>query len=124
MRILKSNPVTDETRIRARELRKNSTMLEKRLWHALRNHQSGVKFRRQVPIESYIVDFYSPSLGLVIEIDGDTHAADEAIEYDRTRDGFLRAQGLKVKRYTNREIMNNLDGVLADLLQMIDGSQN
>jgi crossover junction endodeoxyribonuclease RuvC/BirA family biotin operon repressor/biotin-[acetyl-CoA-carboxylase] ligase len=119
VRTLKRNPVSDQTRIRARELRKHSTTAERKLWRVLRNYGTKIKFRRQHPIGPYIVDFYSPELALVIEVDGDTHASDETVRHDSEREDFLRSQGLRIKRYMNSEVMSNLDGVVADLCDLI-----
>ncbi|RPH93641.1 endonuclease domain-containing protein [candidate division KSB1 bacterium] len=119
MRTLKRNPVSDKTRQRARDLRRSSTVAEKKLWRALRNYHAAAKFRRQVPVGPFIVDFYSPDLGLVIEVDGDTHTTEDAIHYDASREEFLRAQGLHIRRYKNSDILTNLDSVLADLYQVI-----
>jgi very-short-patch-repair endonuclease len=115
VRTLKRNPIPGQTRGYARELRKHSTVAEQKLWRILRDYGTKIKFRRQYPIGPYIVDFYSPELGLVIEVDGDTHAGDEAVRHDTEREDFLREQGLRIKRYMNSEVMSDLDGVLADL---------
>ena len=119
MRTLKRNLVSDQTRKRARELRKHSTVAERKLWRILRDYGTKNKFRRQYPVGPYIVDFYSPEFALVIEVDGDTHAGDEAVRSDSEREDFLRAQGLRVRCYTNREVLNNFDGVLSDLHDLI-----
>ncbi len=98
----------------ARHMRRNPTPAERVLWRALRSKQlHGLKFRRQVPIGPYIADFYSPPLRLVVEIDGEAHAA--APEPDARRDAWMRAQGLRVLRFTNRDIRVNLEGVLHHL---------
>ncbi len=123
MRILKRNPVSDQVRERARELRKASTTAEKKLWRVLRAYKAGVKFRRQYPVGPYIADFYSPDLGLVIELDGDSHASEEAMEHDRVRDEYLRSQGLTVRRYTNGQVMNNLDGICRELSAMMESKR-
>jgi very-short-patch-repair endonuclease len=123
MRTLKSNPISDKTRHRARELRKSSTAAERKLWHAIRNYNMSIKFRRQVPFGPFIVDFYSPDLNLVIEIDGDTHVGEEAVRYDESREAFLRAQGLRILRYKNSDVLNNLDSVLADLYRLIHSTE-
>lgn len=101
-------------------LRNNSTFSEKLLWKEIRNNQLGVKFRRQFGINKYIVDFYCPKLKLVIEIDGATHETKEELENDNIRQKFLEELGIKVKRYTNTDILNNLEGVLVDLMDEIN----
>jgi very-short-patch-repair endonuclease len=93
---------------------------EKRLWSRLRSRQlQGSKFRRQHGIGPYIVDFYCPEQSLVIEIDGDSHADAEQIQKDQRRDRYLQSIGLRVVRYTNDDIMKNLDGVLEDLQKRV-----
>ena len=103
----------------ARNNRKNSTVAEQKIWQELlRNKQFfNLKFIRQKPIDGYIVDFYCSDLQLVIEIDGDSHA--ETFEYDTERTRILEAYGLTVVRYTNHEIMHNLEGVYDDLKRRI-----
>lgn len=99
-----------------RRLRSDITGPEMRLWSKLRARQlKEVKFRRQHGIGPYIVDFYCPEQSLVIEVDGDSHADPEQIEKDQRRDRYLQFIGLRVVRYRNDDIMNNLEGVLEDL---------
>ncbi len=99
----------------ARKLRKSLTGAEQRLWYVLRNRQSGViKFRRQHPIGKYIVDFYCPQSRLIIEIDGDSHG--DSQEYDRQRTEWLESQGYQVIRFSNREVKEHFDTVIADIL--------
>jgi very-short-patch-repair endonuclease len=94
---------------RAREMRRNPTEPEKRLWRNLSNGQlGGLKFRRQEVIGCYIADFMCPARSLIVEIDGDTH--DEA--KDRLRDDELAEIGFLVLRVTNFEVMANAEGVL------------
>ncbi len=97
-------------------LRSEMTEPEKRLWFRLRSRQlRSLKFHRQHGIGPYIVDFYCPDKGVIIEVDGDTHAAGQQRVRDVQRDRYLRALGLRIIRYTNQEIMRNLEGVLEDL---------
>ena len=98
---------------RAGQLRKEQTPFELRLWLRLRNSQlDGFKFRRQTVIEPFIVDFFCPSKGLVVEVDGDTHDADA----DARRDRKLGAKGFAVLRFTNAEVGKNIEGVLEAIL--------
>ena len=98
-------------RLFARDLRHNSTDAERLLWRHLRNSQlEGVKFRRQQPIEAYIVDFVSLDKRLVIELDGGQHA--ENVEYDKQRDACLRSNGFVVLRFWNNDVIKNSEGVL------------
>ena len=100
---------------KARELRKSLTGAEQRLLYVLRNRQSGViKFRRQHPIGKYIVDFYCPQSRLIIEIDGDSHG--DSQEYDRQRTEWLESQGYQVIRFSNREVKEHFDTVIAEIL--------
>lgn len=95
----------------ATELRNNSTDTERLLWRYLRNSQlEGVKFRRQQPIETYIVDFVSFEKRIVIELDGGQHA--ENLEYDKQRNACLHANGFIVLRFWNNEVIKNTEGVL------------
>ena len=103
-------PYNPKLVVRAKALRKNMTVAEKKLWYEyLRTFPH--RIHRQRPINHYIVDFYCPKLKLVIEIDGDSHFTPEAQEYDRKRTEILEGYGLKVVRFTNEEIMSNLAGV-------------
>jgi very-short-patch-repair endonuclease len=103
-----------------RRLRSDMTGPEQQLWLKLRARQfQGLKFRRQHGIGPYIVDFYCPERSLVLEIDGDSHAGVEQILKDQERDRYLHSLGLHVVRYQNHDVMQNLDGVLEDLLNHI-----
>jgi len=103
------NPIVDA----AKELRKNQTEAEKRLWFKLREKQlCGVKFRRQEPIGNYIVDFVSFENKLVIEIDGSPHKKTETKLNDHQRTLWLQSEGFKVLRFWNGDILNNLEVVI------------
>lgn len=91
---------------------------EYRLWHALKHQQLGIKFRRQAPKGAYILDFYCPQLRLVIEVDGESHAGSAR---DRIRDAWLDSQGYRVLRFWNHEVMQNLEGVLAQINRELNG---
>lgn len=94
-------------------LRNNSTEPEKLLWQHLKNSQlNGLKFRRQQPIGSYIVDFLCCSQKTIIELDGGQHNNYSNIEYDKKRDEYLKNQGYRVIRIWNNDILNNIEGVL------------
>jgi very-short-patch-repair endonuclease len=98
----------------AKQMRKRPSEAEERLWFALRARRlNGVKFRRQKVVGSYIVDFASRYPMLAIEVDGDTHADRES--YDATRTSFLEGQGYQVIRFSNDEVVSNLEGVLERL---------
>jgi very-short-patch-repair endonuclease len=96
---------------RARELRKGSTDAERRLWSHLRLKQlDSFRFRRQQPIGVYIVDFFCPEASLIIEIDGGQHDANAARDAVRTR--WLEAEGYRVIRFWNNDVLANTEGVL------------
>lgn len=98
---------------RAKYLRNKSTQPEEILWYYLRNRRFiNLKFRRQVPIKNYIIDFISFEKKLIIELDGSQHLKDETIKYDKKRDEFLLNQGFKILRFYNNDIFNNIESVL------------
>lgn len=104
---------------KARENRKNLTPAEKKVWfEVLQNKRfEGLKFSRQKPLDTFIVDFYCAELLLAIEIDGDSHAAQE--EYDQRRTACLNLLGIEVVRYNNQDVFENLEGVFEDLTRRI-----
>ena len=86
------------------------------MWQVLRAKRFiNLKFRRQNVIQPYIVDFYCHEIGLVIELDGGQHGADDAVEYDAERTKFLETLGLTVVRYWNHDVLGRMDVVLDDL---------
>lgn len=100
----------------AKSMRHTATDAEILMWQLLRAKRfMNLKFRRQHVIAPYIVDFYCHELGLVIELDGSQHGTDDAIEYDAERTKFLEALDLRVVRYWNHEVLQNVDVVLDDL---------
>src|ERR1051326_216543 len=103
----------------ARRLRRNQTDAERILWLRLRDRRlNGLKFRRQVPIDRYVVDFFCADAHLIIELDGGQHAT--ADETNRTR--ALEAMGYLVLRFWNNEVHENIDGVLQTILSVLDRS--
>ena len=95
-----------------RELRKNQTDTEKRLWRILRSRQfNGVKFRRQYSIGNYILDFYSPKHRICIELDGGQHFEERHIHNDEVRTKSLENLGIKILRFSNKEVFNNMMGI-------------
>lgn len=95
-----------QTQLCMHALRHNSTPEERRLWSRLRAKRFGLKFRRQVPIGKYIVDFVCLEKNLIIEVDGSQHAEDEN---DTIRTAYLEQSGFKVIRFWNKEINQNLE---------------
>src|SRR3990172_13260225 len=90
----------------SQQLRKNMTDAEKLLWSRLRTKQlKGCQFYRQKIIENYIVDFYCPKANLIIELDGGQHYTDEGMKRDKIRDDYLRRQGYKVLRFSDKEVV-------------------
>jgi very-short-patch-repair endonuclease len=105
---MKSSPKT------ARHLRHNQTHAERRLWFRLRDRRlGGWKFRRQFPIDRFIVDFFCADAHLIIELDGGQHAVRSVADAQRTR--ILEAMGYLVLRYWNNDVTQNIDGVLEDI---------
>ena len=106
---------------RSRELRKNATPQENKLWYQfLRTYQ--VKFRRQQQIGSYIADFYCPSARIVIELDGSGHYEAEGKEYDRWRDAYIAAQEIRVLRFTNTQIDKEFSAVCEEIARAVTPS--
>jgi len=105
---------------RARSLRRNLTDAERILWSRLRSMQiEGIKFRRQEPIGTYIVDSISYDKRLVVEIDGGQHNDEQAIEKDRQRTIWLEHEGFRVIRFWNNEVLLNLDGVMIRIMELL-----
>lgn len=107
-------PYNPQLIARAREMRKNPTLAERKLWGYLRNFP--VKMWRQKPINQFIVDFYCPKLKLVIEVDGDSHFTQEGLVYDQERTQILENYGLKVVRFTNYEVLNSFEAVCEKIM--------
>ncbi|MBK5193494.1 MAG: endonuclease domain-containing protein [Flavobacteriaceae bacterium] len=98
---------------KAKYLRDNMTDAEKLLWEKLKNNQlKGFKFRRQHPIHIYIVDFYCHKLKLIIEIDGGYHNSKEQKLLDAERSEILKFQELEIIRFTNDEVLGNIEFVM------------
>jgi very-short-patch-repair endonuclease len=106
----------EELHARAREMRNNPTEPEKWLWRGLSRNQAGAKFRRQAVIPPFIADFLCPALRLVIEVDGDTHDA----ATDAPRDARLSELGYRVLRFTNADVIGNIDGVFAVISDTVE----
>ena len=105
----------------AKILRKNMTPQELKLWQILRNNSFyGLKFKRQVPIGNYVVDFICEIENLIIEIDGGQHNFDERAEYDKQRTEFLENLGYKVIRFWNNDVDENILGVCEVIKQCLN----
>ena len=102
----------------ARRLRKNQTDAEKLLWKILRNRQLlGLKFRRQHPVGPYILDFYCHDCKLCIELDGGQHYTSEGQQEDKDRTMFLATRGIHTLRFSNLDVLQNIEGVLLKIAQ-------
>ena len=97
----------------SRVLRRNMTDAERLLWSKMRGKQlKGCQFNRQKPIGNYIVDFYCRKAKLVVEVDGGQHYSYDGTQKDRVRDAYMSQHGLKVLCFSDREIFENIDGVV------------
>jgi len=109
------NPIS-----RARELRRQETWAERKLWRLLRERRfSGYKFRRQHPLGKYYLDFYCAEARLVLETDGGGHGHPEQQTHDANRDAWLQAQGMLVKRIWNRQLLRDVEYVRQDLWRLL-----
>ncbi len=100
---------------RARTLRQNSTYPEQLLWVRLRaGRLAGLKFRRQYPVGPFVADFYCHEMRLIIELDGNSHAGHAT--YDRDRTEYIEKYSIRVIRFGNDDVLNDLDAVLTSIL--------
>jgi very-short-patch-repair endonuclease len=109
------NPVLID---RARLMRRAMTEAECRIWFEILQTLQP-RFRRQRPVGRFVVDFYCAARKLVVEVDGASHDSEEAFAYDQERTVFLESQGLTVLRFSNAEVMTNLDGVYEAISQYL-----
>ena len=108
----------------ARELRRNETAAEIKLWEGLRGRRlCGFKFVRQLAIENYIADFVCREKKLVVEVDGVTHSTGSEIDYDEKRTVFLMSQGYRVHRINNDDVYRNFSDVLDHILMILEGRE-
>jgi len=103
-----------------KELRDKATVHEVILWSRLRRNQLGYKFRRQHSIGKYIVDFYCPERKLIIEIDGGQHNEEDARRYDENRTKYFECLGMKVSRFWDNEVNNNISGVIQEIVNHLE----
>ena len=102
----------------AQEMRRNSTPCEKILWDVLKeNKLKGCKFRRQHPVNRYIIDFFCHEKKLAIEVDGDIHM--NQYDQDKYRDKYLESMGIITLRVTNDEIIKNINQVLTRIMTFL-----
>lgn len=103
---------------RARELRRNLTEAERKLWRRLRLRQiEGLKFRRQHPLGHYVVDFICLEKRMIIELDGGQHL--EQVEYDSRRTQWLEAQGFCLLRFWNHDVLTDIESVLLAIVDAL-----
>jgi very-short-patch-repair endonuclease len=109
-----------EQKMTRKALRSNMPLSEVILWTKLKNKQlGGYKFRRQYSIECYVTDFYCPELKLAIEIDGGSHFEENAVVSDRERQARIESFGIRFERFTNRDVCENIEGVLLKIMERI-----
>jgi very-short-patch-repair endonuclease len=101
--------------LRAKQLRVNMTDAERKLWRSLRSRSIGPKFRRQVPLGPYVVDFVCFESNLIVEVDGGQHATSKK---DVTRDRYFVDRGYRVLRFWNNDVLQNLEGVLTSISEI------
>ena len=101
-------------------LRNNMPIAEKMLWSKLKGKGLGYKFRRQYGVEAFVLDFCCPELRLAIEVDGDSHYTEEASIRDEERQRIIEEYGFSFLRFTNDDVTENVDGVLADICRYIE----
>lgn len=94
------------------KLRRESTKSERVLWSCLSGGKLGYKFRRQYGVGKFILDFYCPELRLCIEIDGITHEDESQFDKDFLRESYIKSQGIKVLRFTSKEVFLSLNDVI------------
>jgi len=104
----------------ARELRQPQTPAEATLWQHLRNRNLVYKFRRQYPVDFFIIDFYCAQAKLLIEIDGESHLKKGQQDYDQARTQYLEALGYKVLRLSNNDIRYNIQAVIAKIIEEVE----
>jgi very-short-patch-repair endonuclease len=110
---------TPKTFRHAKQLHRNMTLAESKLWARLRAHRlEGIHFRNQHAIGSYVVDFCAPRKKLIVELDGSQHLEQE--EYDAERTKYLEARGYRVLRFWNHEVMKNIEGVIFVIVQALE----
>ena len=105
----------------ARMLRSDSTRTENLIWLHVRNRQiAGCKFRRQFQIGNYVLDFYCVEKKLAVELDGGQHTDEKQKIYDQKRTDYLESQGVKVLRFWDNEVWENLDSVLEKIWEEVE----
>src|SRR6476660_8896380 len=105
--------ISEQQRHRAKHLRRAMTRAEILLWRYLKaHHLDGISFRRQAPMGRYVLDFVCHAAHVIVELDGETHDFDAQQRNDSVRDAWLASRGYLVLRFTNEQVLSNLEGVL------------
>lgn len=104
----------------SKQLRTNMTDEEKLLWSKVRRKQmKGYQFYRQRIIGDYIVDFYCPKANLIIELDGGQHYTEEGMKKDKSRDVYIKQEGYRVLRFSDKEVFENLHGIMERIYEYL-----
>ena len=110
---------------KVRQLRRNLTDSERTLWSRLRSKQVlGIQFYRQKPIGEHIVDFFAPRAKWVVEVDGSQHMGADPAQIDRRRDRYLASLGLRVLRFSSREVLKESNAVIEAIYRALIGQLN
>jgi very-short-patch-repair endonuclease len=115
------NTVGGNQRARAKQLRRAMTRAETLLWRHLKAHRlAALGFRRQSPMGNYIADFVAHSRKLVVEVDGESHDFESRLRHDERRDQWFASRGYRVLRFTNDDVMRNLEGIVLAIGQAVE----
>jgi very-short-patch-repair endonuclease len=115
--------VKPQLRSQAKRLRRAMTPAERKLWHALKGHRfQDLHIRRQVPMGPYVADFICHAAKIVIEVDGAQHGFDQHARRDRARDAWFEAQGYRVLRFRNGDVLTKLENVLETIFANIQSN--
>jgi very-short-patch-repair endonuclease len=119
-----AKPVSSRAVVNAKALRRDMTEPERRLWWHLRHRLplEDSHFRRQVAIGPFIADFCCLAARLIVEVDGNQHGFDEAVARDARRTSYLEGQGFRVLRFSNRDVMTEIDVVLGTIYAALAGA--
>ena len=110
-----------QTQERAAQLRREMSLPEILLWQELRKRPEGMRFRRQHPAGSYVLDFFCARAGLAIEVDGGAHACGDRPMRDEARDAWLQTHAVRVLRIPAAEVLSNLEGVIRHIIDVACG---
>lgn len=120
MEFIYNNPGLKDRR---KILRNNMPEPEQIIWYYLKGRNlNGYKFRRQYSVGPYVLDFYCPELRLGIEIDGDSHFVSKALKNDKVRQEAIELQNIKIIRFKNNDVTDNIEAVIEKILEYLPGS--